>query len=34
MYYKILNQNFALIRSKGDQALFNNTTAQMKLKYN
>lgn len=28
------NQNFALIRSKGDQALFNNTTAQMKLKYN
>ena len=28
------NQNFALIRSKGDQALFKNTTAQMKLKYN
>ena len=28
------NQNFALIRSKGDHALFDNTTAQMKLKYN
>ena len=27
------NQNFAIIRSKGDQALFNNTTAQMKVKY-
>lgn len=27
------NQNFALIRSKGDQALFNHTTAQMKAKY-
>ena len=28
------NQNFALIRSKGDQALFNHTTAQMKIKWN
>jgi DNA-damage-inducible protein D len=27
------NQNFAIIRSKGDQALFNHTTAQMKSKY-
>jgi len=27
------NQNFALIQSKGDQALFNHTTAQMKAKY-
>ncbi len=27
------NQNFAIIRSKGDQALFNHTTAQMKAKY-
>lgn len=28
------NDNFALIRSKGDQALFNNTTQQMKEKWN
>lgn len=28
------NDNFALIRSKGDQALFNRTTAQMKEKWN
>lgn len=28
------NDNFALIRSKGDQALFNHTTAQMKIKWN
>lgn len=28
------NQNFALIRSKGDKALFNNTTRQMKNKWN
>jgi len=28
------NDNFAIIRSKGDQALFNNTTAQMKAKWN
>ena len=28
------NENFALIRSKGDQALFNCTTAQMKEKWN
>ena len=28
------NNNFGLIRSKGDQALFNHTTAQMKKKYN
>ena len=28
------NENFALIRSKGDQALFNRTTAQMKEKWN
>jgi len=28
------NQNFALIRSKGDKALFNNTTQQMKNKWN
>ena len=27
------NQNFAIIRSKGDQALFNHTTAQIKAKY-
>ena len=27
------NQNFALIRSKGDQALFNKTTQQMKNKW-
>jgi len=27
------HKNFALIRSKGDQALFNNNTAQMKAKY-
>ncbi|MCD4668736.1 MAG: DNA damage-inducible protein D [Sulfurimonas sp.] len=27
------DKNFALIRSKGDQALFNCTTAQMKVKY-
>lgn len=27
------NENFALIRSKGDQALFNRTTAQMKDKW-
>ncbi len=27
------NNNFGLIRSKGDQALFNHTTAQMKKKY-
>lgn len=27
------NDNFALIRSKGDQALFNHTTAQMKIKW-
>lgn len=27
------NQNFALIRSKGDQALFNRTTQQMKDKW-
>lgn len=27
------NENFALIRSKGDQALFNHTTAQMKIKW-
>ncbi len=28
------NQNFALIRSKGDQALFNHSTQQMKNKWN
>jgi DNA-damage-inducible protein D len=28
------NNNFALIRSKGDQALFANTTKQMKVKWN
>lgn len=28
------NDNFALIRSKGDQALFNRTTAQMKERWN
>jgi DNA-damage-inducible protein D len=28
------NDNFAFIRSKGDQALFNRTTAQMKEKWN
>lgn len=28
------NQNFALIRSKGDKALFNRTTRQMKEKWN
>ena len=28
------NDDFALIRSKGDQALFNHTTAQMKIKWN
>jgi DNA-damage-inducible protein D len=28
------NDNFALIRSKGDQALFNHTTAQMKENWN
>ena len=28
------NDNFAIIRSKGDQALFNHTTAQMKAKWN
>jgi len=28
------NQNFALIRSKGDKALFNKTTQQMKEKWN
>ena len=27
------NQNFALIRSKGDTALFNRTTQQMKVKW-
>lgn len=27
------NKNFGIIRSKGDQALFNHTTAQMKVKY-
>lgn len=27
------NRNFAIIRSKGDQALFNHTTQQMKIKY-
>ena len=27
------NENFALIRSKGDQALFNRTTAQMKERW-
>ena len=27
------NNNFGIIRSKGDQALFNHTTSQMKLKY-
>lgn len=27
------NQNFAIIRSKGDQALFNHSTQQMKIKY-
>jgi DNA-damage-inducible protein D len=27
------NKNFAIIRSKGDQALFNRTTQQMKIKY-
>ena len=27
------NKNFGIIRSKGDQALFNHTTAQMKAKY-
>ncbi len=27
------NQNFAIIRSKGDQALFNHSTQQMKVKY-
>ena len=28
------NKNFAIIRSKGDQALFNRTTAQMKNQWN
>lgn len=28
------NQNFAMIRSKGDKALFNHTTQQMKEKWN
>ena len=28
------NENFALIRSKGDQALFNKTTQQMKERWN
>lgn len=28
------NKNFAVIRSKGDKALFNHTTSQMKAKYN
>src|SRR3989339_1037601 len=28
------NENFALIRSKGDQALFNRTMAQMKERWN
>jgi DNA-damage-inducible protein D len=28
------DKNFGLIRSKGDKALFNHTTAQMKLKWN
>ena len=28
------NDNFAIIRSKGDKALFNRTTAQMKEKWN
>lgn len=28
------SQNFGIIRSKGDQALFNHTTSQMKIKYN
>ncbi|MCK5853435.1 DNA damage-inducible protein D [bacterium] len=28
------NENFALIRSKGDQALFNRTTLQMKARWN
>ena len=27
------NKNFGLVRSKGDQALFDNSTAQMKKKY-
>ncbi len=27
------NENFGIIRSKGDKALFNHTTAQMKVKY-
>ena len=27
------NKNFGIIRSKGDQALFNHTTVQMKAKY-
>ena len=27
------NQNFGIIRSKGDQALFNHTTKQMKIRY-
>lgn len=27
------NKHFGIIRSKGDQALFNHTTAQMKVKY-
>jgi DNA-damage-inducible protein D len=27
------NKNFGIIRSKGDQALFNHATAQMKIKY-
>jgi DNA-damage-inducible protein D len=27
------NKNFGIIRSKGDQALFNHTTSQMKVKY-
>lgn len=27
------NKNFGIIRSKGDQALFNHTTSQMKKKY-
>jgi len=27
------NKNFGIIRSKGDQALFNHTTSQMKAKY-
>lgn len=27
------SKNFGIIRSKGDQALFNHTTSQMKIKY-